>query len=203
VLASQVNLDNQSITLKANAIAAGAYYLVVEKSPSESLSEKNYFVTASFNAQPTDIALSSTSVAERLTSGTIVGTFSTTDPDADDSFTYTLSSGTGGADNGSFTIAGSVLKTAVVLNFETKSSYSIRVRSTDLGGLFVEMTFAITVTDVNETPTDITVTSTSVPRTGMSTTRWAPSAPRTPRVARLSTRWLRATATRTTPRSTS
>ena len=80
-----------------------------------------------------------------------MGTFSTTDPDAAGSFTYTLVSGTGSTDNASFVIDGATLKTAASFDFETKSSYAIRVRSTDQGGLSFEKQFTITVTNVNDT----------------------------------------------------
>jgi ELWxxDGT repeat protein len=115
------------------------------------------------NLAPTNITLSATSVPENQSSGTTVGTFTTIDPDAGNTFTYTLVSGTGSTDNGSFSITGGVLKTAAQFNFESKSSYSIRVRSTDQGTLWVEKSFTITVTNVNETPTDITLSATSVP----------------------------------------
>ncbi|MBM4074858.1 MAG: cadherin repeat domain-containing protein, partial [Planctomycetes bacterium] len=111
------------------------------------------------NEAPTNITLSSTSVAENQPSGTTVGTLSTTDPDAGNTFTYSLVAGTGSADNASFTITGNTLKTAVSFNFETRSSYSIRVRSTDQGALFFEKVLTITVTNVNEAPTNISLSS--------------------------------------------
>ena len=83
---------------------------------------------------------------------------SATDADAGDTFTYTLVSGTGDTDNASFTIDGATLKTAGVFDFETKSSYSVRVRVTDAGGLSFERAFTITVTDVNEAPTLTAIT---------------------------------------------
>ncbi|MFN6103508.1 MAG: ELWxxDGT repeat protein, partial [Planctomycetaceae bacterium] len=72
------------------------------------------------NETPTDITRSATFIAENQASGTSVGKFSTTDPDAGDTFTYTLVSGTGSTDNASFTIDGSTLKTAASFDFETK-----------------------------------------------------------------------------------
>ncbi len=110
-------------------------------------------VLLSANAPPTNIALSNSSMAENQPTGTTVGTFTTTDPDSGDTFTYTLVGGTGDTDNAAFTIAGGTLKTAAEFNFEVKSSYSIRVRSMDAGGLFVEKVFTISVTNVNEAPT--------------------------------------------------
>ncbi|NBX30252.1 hypothetical protein EBR04_07420, partial [bacterium] len=70
--------------------------------------------------------------------------------------------GEGAADNGSFSIDGGVVKTAQAFNFEAKSSYSIRVRSTDQGGLATEKAFTITVTDVAEAPTDIALAGATV-----------------------------------------
>jgi hypothetical protein len=105
------------------------------------------------NSAPTSIALSASNVPENQPSGTAVGTFTTTDPDRNDTFTYTLVGGTGSADNGAFTIVGNQLKTAASFDFETKSSYSIRVRSTDQGGLATEKVFTISISNVNELPT--------------------------------------------------
>ena len=44
--------------------------------------------TIAANSAPTDLALSPSTVAENQPSGTTVGTFSSTDPDAGDTFTY-------------------------------------------------------------------------------------------------------------------
>src|SRR5262249_48631422 len=91
---------------------------------------------------------------ENQPAGTIVGSFSTVDPDAGDTRTYALASGTGGDDNASFTIdADGTLKTAASFDYESKSSYSILVSSTDAGGLSIEKAFTIAVTNVNEPPT--------------------------------------------------
>ena len=97
------------------------------------------------NSAPTDIALSSTAVNQNQPIGTVVGTFSSTDPDAGDTFTYSLVAGAGSTDNASFSISGNQLRTAAVFDFATKSSYSIRVRSTDSGSLFFDKEFTITV----------------------------------------------------------
>jgi hypothetical protein len=53
----------------------------------------------SVNQTPTDIALSATTIAENNAANATVGTLSTTDVDAGDTFTYTLVSGTGDTDN--------------------------------------------------------------------------------------------------------
>ncbi|WP_461054070.1 beta strand repeat-containing protein, partial [Spirosoma arcticum] len=113
------------------------------------------FTTGIANAPPTDIALTATSVAENQASGTAVGTLSTTDANTGQTFIYSLVTGAGSTDNASFQIVGSQLNTAAVFNFETKSSYLIRIRTTDSGSpaATYEESFTITVTNVNETPT--------------------------------------------------
>jgi hypothetical protein len=114
------------------------------------------------NEQPSNITLSNGSVDENAGVGATIGTLSTTDPDAGDTFTYSLVSGAGSADNASFTIAGDQLKAASDFNFEAKSSYAIRVRSTDRGGAFREETGTITINDVNDAPSDIALSNNSV-----------------------------------------
>lgn len=118
-------------------------------------------VTNSTDA-PTDIGLSNTSVAENQAAGAVVGTFSSIDPDAGNTFTYTLVTGTGSNDNTSFAISNGQLVTAASFNFETQSSYLIRVRSTDQSGLFLNKQFTVTITNINEQPTDLTLTASSV-----------------------------------------
>ncbi len=110
---------------------------------------KTLNVTA-VNDAPTALTLPTTSIAENQPSGTTVGTFGATDPDSGDTFSYALVAGIGSTNNASFTISGSFLKTGASFDFETKSSYTIRVKVTDAGGLTFEKQFTITVTDVVE-----------------------------------------------------
>jgi len=117
---------------------------------------------AAANSAPTDMGLSSTAVNENVAANTTVGTLSSTDPDAGNTFTYSLVSGTGSTDNASFNISGSSLRITNSPDFETKSSYSVRVRTTDQGGLTYEEVFSITINNINETPTDMGLSSTSV-----------------------------------------
>ncbi|MDX6580830.1 MAG: large repetitive protein, partial [Solirubrobacterales bacterium] len=114
------------------------------------------------NEQPTDIQLSSNSIPENSGAGATIGNLSTTDVDAGDTFTYTKVSGVGATDNGSFTISGNQLKAGPDFNFEVKNSYSVRLRSTDSGNAFTEKQFTISVTDVNDTPSDIALSNNSV-----------------------------------------
>lgn len=114
------------------------------------------------NGAPNDLALSESSIAEKRPVGTTVGALSTVDLDTGDSFTYSLVTGTGDTDNGSFAIVGNELQTNAVFNYETKSSYGVRVRTTDQAGLFFEKSFTISVADVNEAPTNVSLSATSI-----------------------------------------
>jgi methionine-rich copper-binding protein CopC len=118
--------------------------------------------TVAANLAPTDIALDNSSVDENQPSGTTVGTLSSTDPDAGDTFTYDFATGTGDTDNASFTIDGDTLKTNDTFDFETKSSYSILVKTTDSGGLSFDKQFTITINNVNDAPTDISLSNDSI-----------------------------------------
>ena len=114
------------------------------------------------NQAPTNLTLSNSAVAENQIIGTVVGNLSTTDPNTGDTFTYSLVSGTGSTDNSLFTISNNQLKTNFVFDFEIKNSYSIRVKTTDQGGLSFEKQFTIGVTDVNETPTNLTLSTNNI-----------------------------------------
>ena len=78
-------------------------------------------------------------------------------------FTYSLVAGAGSTDNAAFSISGNTLQIAASPNFEAQSSYAIRVRTTDQGGLTFERQFTITVADLNEAPTLGNGTLASVP----------------------------------------
>lgn len=98
---------------------------------------------------PTGIALSSAAIDEGVALGSTVGTLSATDADGGP-HVFALAPGAGATDNSGFAIDGAALKTAAVMDFETKPSHSIRLRATDPAGLFVERALTITVNDIDE-----------------------------------------------------
>merc|ERR1712018_808824 len=114
------------------------------------------------NEAPTDLLLDNTTLDENATPNSVVGTFSTTDPDSGDSFTYTLVSGTGDTDNSALTISGNQLQINTTPDFESQSSYSIRVETTDLSGASYQKQLTINVNDVNEAPTDLLLDNTTL-----------------------------------------
>ncbi|WP_155593415.1 InlB B-repeat-containing protein [Lysinibacillus cavernae] len=114
------------------------------------------------NSPPTDIKLDPATVEENQPTGTTVGTLSATDPDAGETLTYSLVAGQGDTNNSSFSIYGDQLKTESMFDYETNSSYSVRIRVTDKGGLFYEKEFTISVIDVNEDPIPILLSTAPV-----------------------------------------
>jgi Domain of unknown function (DUF4114) len=99
---------------------------------------------------PTNSALSAISVDENIAAGTVLNSFSTTDQDKNSTFIYSLVSGTGSTDNAAFTIDGNNLKINSSPNFETKSTYNIRVKTTDQDGLFFEKALTVNIKDLPE-----------------------------------------------------
>ncbi len=118
---------------------------------SNNLSNTLFTAIELVNGAPSDIQLSPSTIAESEPVGTLVGTFSTSDPDSS-VFSYSLVNGLGSTDNSLFTIGGATLVSAAIFNFEAQQSYSIRVRATDELGLFVEKSMVVAVTNVNEAP---------------------------------------------------
>ncbi|MFM6155281.1 MAG: Calx-beta domain-containing protein, partial [Sphaerospermopsis kisseleviana] len=108
---------------------------------------KDFTITINnVNETPTDLGLSKSTVRETQPIGTVVGDFITIDTDTGNTFTYSLVTGTGSTDNAAFTIAGNQLKTNAVFNYATKNSYSIRIKTTDQGGLSFEKQLTIGIT---------------------------------------------------------
>ena len=118
---------------------------------------------ANTNDTPTDIALSPSAVDENSANNTVVGTLSTTDPDVGDTFTYSFvaPNNNGG---GAFKIVGDQIQVAdgSLLNFESASSISVTVRTTDSGTATFDKSFVITVNDVNEAPTAVALNPAAV-----------------------------------------
>ncbi|MEB3279248.1 MAG: DUF4347 domain-containing protein, partial [Lyngbya sp.] len=114
------------------------------------------------NENPTDISLSDNSLEENQAVGTVVGTFTSIDEDTNDNHTYSLVAGVGDTDNALFEVVNGELKTKAVLDFESKNSYNIRVQTHDGNGGTFDKPFTINVGNVNEIPTDISLSNNSL-----------------------------------------
>ena len=120
-------------------------------------------VVCTLGNSPSNISLSTSSITENNAANVTFATLTATDPDPLDTFSYSLVNGTGSTDNASFSIQGATLRANVSFNFEVKSSYSIRIRVTDSNNLTFEKTFTITINNVNEAPTDIVLSASTLP----------------------------------------
>jgi surface protein len=94
---------------------------------------------------PTDITLTNNTIAENAPVGSLVGRLQTVDPDSNDRFIYSFVPGAGSTDNHLFVLNGSGLFSNTGFNYRDKSIYSVRIRSTDSTGYYMEKTLPIMV----------------------------------------------------------
>ncbi|TCC92511.1 MBG domain-containing protein [Pedobacter hiemivivus] len=111
---------------------------------------------------PTNVLFAGTTLYENRASGTAAGTLSSTSDDPNATFAYSLVSGTGDTDNALFSISGNRLLTAATLDYENKTTYSVRLRSTTQHGFSLDKTFTIALNDVNELPTLAAIANQSI-----------------------------------------
>jgi len=126
-----------------------------------STSSQSYTIAVSNVFDAPRITLSNAVVPENLPAGTVVGSLGTADLEVA-APVYTLVSGTGASDNGKFQIIGNELRTRSRFNFEGKSSFSIRVQMRDGGGRALTQVLVIGVTNVNEGPTGVTLSRSTI-----------------------------------------
>jgi len=165
-------------TVSGNFETKSTYTVIVTSTDSGSASASSTLTLSltDVNESPTDIALSGGSAAENL-AGASFGTLSTTDPDASDSFTYSV---TGGTDAASFEVGSSntlKFKSTVSANFESKSSYSVIVTSTDAGSNTYAETLTVSITNVNEAASFTTSSTASAAENGTAVLTAAASDP--------------------------
>jgi len=122
--------------------------------------EKEFEITVNNLIEaPTNFSLSKNTVSENNNIGAIIGNFSATDPEKE---TLTYSLVPNAADNEYFTLTNNQLKINITTDFETKNTYTVRAKVTSQTGESLEKDFIINVTDVNEAPTEIMLSNTSV-----------------------------------------
>lgn len=151
------NIDLADLTQRT------VYYFRVRAnnaSGSSSFEVSNFETDGEENIAPTGYTLSNRSIDENLPIGTFVGKLTTTDANVIESHTYTFSGS--GNDNNDFLIKDDSLFTNSDFNFETKSTYTIEIRTTDSGGLSFTGTEDITIRDINDAPTDLILTGNSI-----------------------------------------
>jgi arylsulfatase A-like enzyme len=133
--------DGDTLSKSAEAAQGTSDYLV--DTDADGLGDATDFDPVTPNVAPGIPELSNASFPENIANPEI-GEL-TADNEALDSLTWSFAPGDGDADNPLFAFAGNRLSLSGSADFETRSSYSIRVRATDLGGLLSEETFVLNV----------------------------------------------------------
>jgi gliding motility-associated-like protein len=156
-----ISADKIQTNAALNYEAQSSYSVLVKTQDSNGCSfTKQFTITVNnVNDQPTNIALSNSTVTENNSANATIGTLTSEDQDGTAAFTYSLVTGAGDADNGSFTIEGNVLKATTVFDFETKNTFSVRIRTSDGSGGTFEKAFTINCTNANDAPTDINLSN--------------------------------------------
>jgi|688.fasta_scaffold98898_2 hypothetical protein len=113
------------------------------------------------NRAPYGITITTSSIAENLNPGSVVASLATSDSDKDDDFTYSMSDGAGSTDNSSFFVTDNQLRIKETPDFEAKTTYTVRIRSTDRGNLGRDQVFNLRVANLNEAPTALGLSSKS------------------------------------------
>ncbi|MCE9533887.1 MAG: cadherin repeat domain-containing protein, partial [Planctomycetes bacterium] len=100
------------------------------------------------------ILLGNSAIDENQYAGALVGQFTQHLPGASGYTSFSLVSGAGSTDNGSFSIGGNQLRTTQKFNFEAQSTFSVRVHASATNGVTSDEVFTITVRDLNEAPSN-------------------------------------------------
>jgi len=150
-------VDNELHSLQSfNRLEKSSYTISVSCINQNNFSYEETFtidVNKSGETFPADILLSSNTINENFPVGTLIGSLTTTgNPNASIyDFTYSFIAGEGDSDNQRFFLAANQLHSSEEFNFETKSSYSIRILSTDKWNNTMEKSFTIMVVDLDDT----------------------------------------------------
>lgn len=130
------------------------------------LKDNQYFTIGYYsNVPPTDVMFSNNTYVAEIPENKPVGTEVATLKGIDgnnDPLTYSLTCATPSANDASFSIEGDKLKTKEVFDFEARRVYKVCVRVKDIVGSTFDKELTVNVTNVNEAPTDITLSSSFV-----------------------------------------
>ncbi len=150
VLTTQPDIN----TMANTSTLRGQYPIVASGAVSQNYAISYVDGTLTIKAEaPTSISANMNTLYENRTTGTLAGTLSSTSLSPFATYTYSLVTGLGSTDNDKFDISGNTIITKNSFDYETQSVFNIRVRSTTQYGLFIDQTFVINLSDVNEVPT--------------------------------------------------
>jgi hypothetical protein len=178
------DVDNDAFTIAGDKLSINAspdfeiqdtfkIYVKVTDAAGLTFEKADTILIIDVNEAPTNLALSSSLLAEESAIGTFIGTLTADDVDADDVLTYSLATdGTNDADNDKFSISGNELLSEVTgLDYETTpgATYKVLVQVADADGLTTTLPVTITLTDINENnlaPTDIALSANTIAENG-------------------------------------
>ncbi len=170
---SRFSLYSDTLLVADSELTAGNYTVKIRTTDYGGLSKDVSFTIhllpnetveePTVNQPPADLSLSNNTVTLPVETGTVIGTFTTTDADAGDFHTYTF------VEEGEtrFAITGDALQVADNSQV-VAGDYSIKIRTTDAGGLTFEKELAIHLTatttepTTNHSPTDLTLSNDTV-----------------------------------------
>jgi|GEM_PF-3617730 len=116
-----------------------------------------------YDGRPIAVQLSAASINENNVSGAIVAALSVNDPSPTaQATTYSLTGGAGSDHNVNFSTSGASLLAAKSFNYEADArTQRVRIRATNQYG-FTETPLTVTLNDLNEAPTAVNLSSSSV-----------------------------------------
>lgn len=114
------------------------------------------------NDAPSALSLIATNISDGQTANSFIGKLYTFDPDAADTHTYTLVSGAGDLDNNQFYVRNDSVFNTNQIFYSVQNNFSVRLRTTDAGGLYYENSFSLIVSQLNSSPTDIVLSNNSI-----------------------------------------
>ena len=139
--------EGQAVSTELDRFFDGQIAEVALFNSALSQSEVNALMNSGLNA----VELTGSNVVEHALPGTVVGTATATDPDAGDTFTYSLIDDAAGRFEID-AVSGELKVTSdAQLDFESQASHSVTIQVTDSGGLSYSEAFTIDLIDVNET----------------------------------------------------
>ncbi|WP_436517214.1 Ig-like domain-containing protein [Ekhidna sp. To15] len=172
---STPSVDGNILTINPNSTLAAdtRYYVQLALGGLADLAGNNYldmttsiayiFITGTeLSGAPTDFNITQTSIGENNTIGSLIGSFIPIDPNGG-TYSYALVDNESFPDNSAFSISGNQLIAEDVFDYESQSSYSVRVALTDEQNNVLAKTIDIAIGDRVEpvAPTDFNLTNTS------------------------------------------
>ncbi len=150
---SYENLDAVTPTTGARTVR----FVVDDGDGDTSLHHDATVTVLAANIAPTDISPNSLPLDENTdtTGGYSLGTLAASDPDMGETFNWSIQPG---GDENVFSIVvgtGQLTLDDGLLDFESKSSYSVNVRVTDSAGNTYDETLTVTINDLNDNPPDV------------------------------------------------